>query len=401
MKTINWNKIIAVLCVLVMLAGFLTVILTKCSLEPDHEDAAASQEKSSVVTADGILEISKYGNVKLDLSHSDVLEAFEYGDILTVSFGSVSVDVPLGKNFSDVDSDCPGLFLQMDGDTQETELAVNMGNFAETYGIAEKIVHEDKSYEWQYCDEMSEKTAFTITLKEKAGYLEQFTIRSMTYTDEREDYPELTDAQYANFRPVAAGKIGKNVLFRSSSPINPEHGRSTYADAAAAEAKVTVFIDLTDSEASVPECEGFEGSYFAKQKYAAVAASMDFTAEENTKKIAEAFRFMAENPGVYCVFCDEGKNRTGIAAALLESLMGASYDEVAQDYMQSFVNYYKIGPDDEVYTMTLNGNLNKSLTAVFGTDPQTADLQQEAEKYLASIGMTEDEIAGLKKNLKG
>ena len=393
MKTLN-RKSIILLTVVVLLAGFLMVIMTACSSKP-------VQNTPKKVTAGGILEISKYGNVKLELSHSDVLEAFEYGDILTVSFGGVSVDVPLGKSFSDVDSDCPGLFLQMDGDTQETELAVNMGNFAQTYGIAEKIVHEDKSYEWQYCDSMSDKTVFTVTLKEKVGYLEQFTIRSMTYTDQREDYSELTDAQFANFRPVTAGQIGNGVLFRSSSPLNPEHARSTYADSAAADAGVTVFVDLTDSETSVSEYEDFESSYFASQKHVAVAASMDFTSAENTKKIAEAFRFMADNPGVYCVFCDEGKNRTGIAVALLESLMGASYDEVAQDYMQSFVNYYKIGPEDEVYTMTLNGNLNKTLTAVFGTDPRTADLQQAAEKYLASIGMTAQEITALKKNLEG
>lgn len=385
--------------ILLMIVLLLTTWAAAFADDAVPENASAGGADS--VTAEGILEISKYGNVKINLSHAQALEAFEYGDVLTVSFGGVSVDVPLGTNYSDVDSGCPVLLLRMDGETEETELAVNMGNFAETYGIAEKIVHEDKSYEWRYFDGMSEETEFTVALKEKAGYLEQYTIRSMIYTDLREDYPMLSDAEYANFRPVTVGQIGEGILFRSSSPVNPARNRSAYADAAAAEAGVTVFIDLTDSETSALEYEGAENSYFATQKFAAIAASMDFSAPENTQKLAEAFRFMIDNPGVYCVFCDEGRDRAGIVTAILESLMGASYDEITEDYMRSFINYYKISPSDAAYEMTINGTVNKSLAAIFGVDPATADLQQAAENYLTSIGLTEAEIAGLKRNLAG
>ncbi len=407
MKFMN-RKSILLLVTILLIAVLLIVFWPERAREAPAGAAVTAQPQpqpirtaSEEVTAEGIYEISKYGNVKLNLPHARVLEAFEYGDILTVSFGGVSVDVPLGKSFSDVDSGCPGLFLQMDGETEETELAVNMGSFAETYGIAKKIVHEDKSYEWQYCDGMSDKTVFTLTLKEKAGYLEQFTIRSMTYTDLREDYPTLSDAEFANFRSVTAGQIGEGILFRSASPIDPEHNRSNYADAAAAEAGVTVFVDLTDNEASISEYEGVENSYFATQKHIAVATAMDFTAAENKEKLAEALRYMAEEPGVYCIFCGEGKERTGLTVAVLESLMGAGYDEITEDYMQSFVNYYKISPADAVYGMTVNGNLNRNLKAIFGIDPAKGDLQQAAEKYLTSLGLTAEEISGLKNNLKG
>ena len=407
MKKRNLTVIIVLIAVL-LIGVLLAVLWPKNAPEAPVEAAVETAPPSEPVqtapeeiTAEGIYEISKYGNVKIKLSHAQVLEAFEYGDVLTVSFGSESVDVPLCKSFSDVDSGCPGLFLQMDGEVEETELCINMSNFAETYGIAEKITYEDKSYEWQYCEGMSEETVFTVTLKEKAGYLEQFTIRSMTYTDLREDYSTLSDAEFANFRPVTAGQIGEGILFRSSSPVNPEHNRSVYADAAAAEAGVTVFIDLADSDTTVMEHEGVEKSYFVTQKYVAVAASMDFTNAENAERLAEALRFMADNPGVYCVFCDEGKDRTGVVLAILEGLMGAGYDEIAEDYMLSYVNYYGLTPADEAYAMTLNGNLTKNLTNILGADPKTADLQQAAEKYLASIGLTAEEIAGLKNSLAG
>lgn len=99
----------------------------------------AAAEDSAV--ANGIIEISKHGNVKINLSHAEVMKYFEFGDIVTVSFGKVSIDVPLCVAFSDVDSGNAGLFCQTSSDgVEETELAVNMGSFAEIYGIATKTV---------------------------------------------------------------------------------------------------------------------------------------------------------------------------------------------------------------------------------------------------------------------
>ena len=386
----------------------LTVFFVSCAPDaPTADTEKTGQETQPVedvpgqIVAEGIRKISKFGNLKLNVSHADVLKVFEFGDILTVSFGSVSVDVPLGQAYSDVDSGCPGLFLMTDSGEEETELAVNMGNFAHDYGVAEKIEHEDKSYEWQYCDGMSADTVFTITLKEKAGYLEQFMIRSMVYTDLREEYPDLSDAEFANFRPIKVGEIGEGILYRSSSPINPRHNRSTFSDAAAADAGITVFIDLADNEAVISDREGFKGSYFATQKHAAAELSIDFTVAENAVKLEKLFRYMANTPGVYCIFCEEGKERTGITAALLECLMGAQYDEVAADYMQSYINYYGISPQDEVYRIILDGNLNKYFTMVFGADPETLDLQQAAGTYCKSLGLTDEEIASLQENLRG
>lgn len=127
MRTLKCISLIAIIILLLTISS--AAVADDASYGAPKSLDAQSQPDS--VTAEGILEISKYGNVKINLSHAQVLEAFDYGDILTASFGDASVDVPLGKSFSDVDFGCPGLFLQMDGETEETELAVNMGNFAE------------------------------------------------------------------------------------------------------------------------------------------------------------------------------------------------------------------------------------------------------------------------------
>ena len=381
---------------LCLLLALLMLLPTCVAFAEDGETAAPAS-----VVAKGFWSISKYGNVKLNLSHAEVLDAFDFGDVLTVTFADKSVDVPLCINYSDVDTGCASLALQMDGDTEETVLNINMFNFAETYGIAKKIVHEDKSYDWEFFDGITDELEFTITLKEKAGYLAEFTMRSMVLSNLREDYPELSDAEFANFRMVTAGEIGEGILYRSATPVDPKENRNSYSDAAARAAGVTVFVDLNDREADLAAFPGEAESYFATQKHVAVAATLDLTSEDNQAKQAEALRFMAANRGVYDIFCLQGKDRTGILIALLECLMGADFDEITADYMVSYYNYYGITAEDPAYALTVDGNLRKNLQILFGADPEELDLRAAAEEYIYRIGLTGAEIDTLKRNLRG
>ncbi|MCQ2463694.1 MAG: tyrosine-protein phosphatase [Clostridia bacterium] len=356
----------------------------------------------SSVTANGIVEISKYGNVKINLPHADVYKYFELGDIVTVSFGDVSIDVPLCVAFSDVDSGNAGLFCQGAGEDEETELAINTGNFAETYGIAKKTVFPDKTYKWDYQNGFSQSTVFTVKLKEKAGYLEEFTVRNLTSTNNRADYRELTDAQFANFRAVTAGHITDGVLYRTSSPVDTAIGRNTYADSICRENGITHFVNLGDSEESLKAYEGYTESYYCTVSHIAVEASMNPAADENKAKFAECFRYITANPGgKFAVHCREGKERTGMFIAIAECLMGASYEEITADYMTSYKNYYGIDENDKAYTVILNGNIKKTLTDLFGVDPQNADLVKEAEEYLSDIGLSYKEIISLETVLSG
>lgn len=364
--------------------------------------SVVSSAKTSVV-ADGIVEISKYGNVKINLSHSAVYALFELGDIVTVSFGETSIDVPLCVSFSDVDSGCDGLFCQISSDgAEETELAVNTGNFAEKYGIAEKTVFPDKTYIWEYQNGFSQATKFEISLKEKAGYLEEFTVRNIESSNNREDYPDLTDEQYANFRAVTAGRIAKGILYRSASPVDPTINRNLYADSICRKYKITHFINLADSEDILSTYEGYNDSYYSTVEHIAVAASMNPADDENKSKFAECYRYIIENPqGRFDVHCREGKERSGMFVAIAECLMGATYDEIVTDYMISYINFCGVNAGDEAYTIIANGNIRKTLTDVFGADPKTANLEKEAEEYLTDIGLTQAEISSLKLILSG
>lgn len=100
------------------------------------------------------------------------------------------------------------------------------------------------------------------------------------------------------------------------------------------------------------------------------------------------------------VHCTEGKDRAGFVSALLECLMGFSYEEVVSDYMVTYYNYYGIEPGTDKYTAIANSNIIKSLQNAFGVeDLSKADLALEAVDYIKSIGLTDAEIAQLVLNL--
>ena len=70
--------------------------------------------------------------------------------------------------------------------------------------------------------------AVTVRMKEKGGCLNVQEAMTMTYSNDRKDYPNLTDAEFANARAVKAGNIASGVLYRSSTPFTNEINRANY-----------------------------------------------------------------------------------------------------------------------------------------------------------------------------
>ena len=343
--------------------------------------------------------ISKYGNVYLSLTCDEVKAAgYAYGDLVTLEFLGQSLDLPFCSGYSDVDSGSPGLFAREE-DTYVLA-AVNMGDFATAYGIAVKTTYEDKSYSWAYAAGVQGPVTFTVTMKEAGGYYDEYVMHRLSYTDERGDYPGLSDGEFANFRAVETTGMGRGILYRSSSPVNPEHRRNAYADAELRRAGVTAVINLADSEAKARSYEGYAGSYYSAVDHIALSMAVDISAPDFGVRLAEGLRFMAETPGVYAIICNEGKDRSGLVCAVLECFMGAGYEEVIADYMRTYYCYYGVTEDDPRYETIASGNIVKNLQRVFAVaDLKNADLAAEAEGYLKSVGLTEAELSVLKTNL--
>lgn len=365
-------------------------------LSQDREVLEESQQASLTahVSASGI---NRHGNVSLDVSCDALKDAFALGDVVTVAFLDKSVDVPFCKDYSDVDSGEAALFARPGKDYGL--LAVNMGDFATAFSLATKTETGD-TFSWAFPEGVQDPVELTITLKEAGGYYDQYVMHQLSYTDNRDDYPNLSDEQFANFREVTTTGMGSGILYRSASPVNGKRNRNSYADAAIAKAGVNRIVNLVDTEADLVAFEGYDQTYYATAKHVALGMSMDVTSESNKAKLAEGLRFMAQNPGVYAIHCFEGKDRTGLVLAVLECLMGATKDEVVADYMVTYYDYYGVTPGDERYDVIANSNIVKTLKRVFGVESlDEADLAAEAEGFLTEIGLTADEISALKANL--
>ena len=351
-----------------------------------------------------VAEIQKYGNLVLSLTGSELLEAgYAYGDVVTVTINGTGYDMPVGSNYADVDQGSMICRVVIKPDTKEDQiiLAINMGDLATVSGIATKEKTDaDPGYIWHLNEGVTEPVRVSIAMKEQGGYYDQYVIHQLVRSENREDYPDLSDEEFANFRAITTTGVSTGKLYRSSSPVNPEINRNLIADRAAAAAGVKTFINLADSEEEMRGYEGFDASYYSTQKIIPLNLGVDFLAEEFRVGLAEGLRFIAANEAPYLVHCTEGKDRAGFVSAVLECLMGASADEVIADYMVTFFNYYGVQPETEQYDIIANSNICKSLAAAFEIpDIREADLQAEAEAYLLEIGLTAEEIAQVRTNL--
>ena len=313
--------------------------------------------------------------------------------------------IPFCTNYSDVES---GSYVACDKD-EGLILAINMGDFATDGGIAEKITAEDKSFTWVFPDGRNlEDFVFSISMGEKGGYHDQYLIHQLVRTNDRADYD--SDQIFANLRNIAAGDLGENALFRSSNPINNELKRAAYADDFVESNGIRTVMNLANSDADIAGYiaqEDFDSPYYASLYQAgqvkALNLSLDFAAEDFQDGLAEGLRFFTANEGPYLVHCDEGKDRAGFVSALLACYMGASYDQVVEDYMESYINYYHLEKNSEQYIAVKNSNIDSTLRMITGssnhTDLAGADLVAAARRYMENIGLSEAECDALRANL--
>jgi hypothetical protein len=333
---------------------------------------------------------NKHGNIRTTTDADTFLQesGFAYGDIVKISFLGRSLEMPIVPIFSSVKRGEPGLALRKTDISDEFDmratLFINYGDFLTTYGIAKLEKHEDGSMKWIPAEDVIFPLTFEITLVQKAGYLKEVELSMLARTNNREDYPHLTDWQYANFRQVKTTGMG-NCLYRSSTPLVTDLGRDTFAMKALEEAGVNVIINVDDNSPNhKPD------SYYTKQNVFFEPMSIDITSDSSIELLARILRFMADNPGVYCVHCKEGKDRTGFIIAVLELFMGASVDEVIEDYMVSYENFYGVEKGTQKYTYISMALLDQ--LDVF-------NLRTDVNAFLKKIGLTDDELARLRRNL--
>jgi len=360
---------------------------------------AGAAAQGTPETATYIREISKYGNVELAMSGREFLShGYDYGDIVTVAVGDQTYDMPVGSSYSDVDDGKMICRVEIGKEEDRLVLAINMGDFASSAGIAVKTkIDGEPGYRWDCLQ--SDLPAISFVMKERGGYANEYRLRQLVRTDTREDYAHLTDEAFANFREIETSGMGNGVLYRSSSPIDPQIGRNAYADAALHKAGIRTVINLADTMAGAQSYPGYSESAYSACNIVALSLGLDVRSEAFEDGLAKGLRHLIAQDGPYLVHCTEGKDRAGFVSAVLQCLMGASAQEVMEDYMTTYENYYGVEKDSESYGVIAENNIKKTLEDVFDIkdiEKPDVNLRYEAKAYMMErLGLTVNEVDAL------
>ncbi|MCR4894391.1 MAG: tyrosine-protein phosphatase, partial [Eubacteriales bacterium] len=331
---------------------------------------------------------TEFGGVYIVITIDDFNAlGFEYGDSVDVVFSSgyTLEDIPYYNGYY-VDAGDP-LLIAYPG-YEYIKAAINYGE--DLWDTA--MLMSSPRPDLFVTAKLEEHSTAEIILREKGKYLDTQKARDLSYTDIREEYP--SDEVFANFREVTVGDIREGILFRGASPCDNQHKRASYSDKLIEAAGVRCILDLADNDVKIEKyisSDSFASPYFLSLyndgKVIPVALAMNFSSEDFAASLAMGLIRMASLEGPYYVHCTEGKDRTGFVMMLLEALTGATWQEIVDDYMLTYDNYYKINPqkDPEKYALILEKNLVVMMRTVIGdpeADPAKADLAAAAREYL-------------------
>lgn len=379
-KNINKLYIVIIISILLLsLGGYL--IYNKVIAN----NGVPSDEKL-ILESYSVIHETKFGGVYIKITIDDFNKlGFKYGDSVNVKFsnGYELIDLPYYNGYYvDIDE---SLLIAYPG-YDYIKVAVNYG--ADLWLTAN----------------LNENDTATITLNESGKYLKIQNARDIHYTDIQGNIPDVV---FGNFRNVIVGNIKNNILYRSASPSDNSHNRASVVDRLIKEVGVNYIINLSDSEDDLKEeiyKDDFNSPYFLSlynnNKVLALSMNMQFKEQSFKDSLVKALTTMANNEGPYLIHCVEGKDRTGYVLMVIESLMGATYKEMIEDYMLTYKNYYDITKDSDIerYETIKEKNIDLMLHYIIGDENKTKDLTKinnyssYAKEYLLMVGMSEDNI---------
>jgi len=368
MKT---NKLLTFSALKVLLALSVLFFLYPSTVE--------SQTTALPSVTGAITEVDRYGNVSTDITADALTKAgFELGDVVRLEVGTFSGELPLVTTYADVQRDDP-LVRVTNG---ILAIAISYGNFAQTNGTTAGL-------------------PVTITMVNKGAYKAELEVRNLTRTNNRSDYS--SDAVFANFREVKMGGIPANVLFRSSHPAIADDARPPYTASLGERAGIATVINLADNPQELPQRTGpWYQTFVSGGNIIALGMGVDYKSQDFAVKLKAGLEFMLDHNAPFLIHCNEGKDRAGVTAALLEALMGASPNEIVDDYMLSYSNYYKVAKGEARYDLIATIMLDILKDFNGGTAPKEGETVAAAERYLGTVvGFTPDQISALKVKLSG
>ena len=316
-KSVFTHGIVCALCLSLLFA------CSSSNDEPTTKDAFSVEAT--------ITERNSFGNFLLDLSPDSLKKkGFDVGDIVTVSGGSLpgSLDMPITSFTLAVGS--WGMCLMSFSNEPTMTLALANASFSDRVGgkVGDRI---------------------SITMKQKGGYKEQNDKYKLYISYKRSDYD--SDEMFANFYPIECSGMKPGLLYRSSSPLmesdNPS--RYEYADGLARKVGIRTVFTLAHSEEQWKKALATGSGYgeYCKELYDEgnilfYKSAIDIFVDKEAVKIGEVMRSMLKSDPPFLIHCQHGRDRTGLVGIILQTLAGATYEEVESSYMKAFYNWHRL-----------------------------------------------------------
>jgi hypothetical protein len=134
------------------------------------------------------------------------------------------------------------------------------------------------------------------------------------------------------------GGIAPGMLYRGSHPI--QDGKQDRAIALlAGNARIAAVLNLADTKANLARKAIFAPWYrklFDSDCIIPLDMKFDGMTPLFTAKLKKGIRFLINREGPYLIHCHAGIDRTGFVCAVIEALMGATPDEIIEDYLISY-----------------------------------------------------------------
>ena len=364
----GWNS-----ALLLILVGLLT-LATSCS---DDDEG----NKEPTITGK-ITSYNEFGAAMLDFTQADMTEAgFTLGDVISITVDDKVLIMPYYDGYYSRN----GEYLCVAYPTYPSICftANNIGLPEELTGLEGHTV--------------------VIKMVEKGGRLDVQTALSMSYTLDRKDYPDFTDEQFANARTSKGGRLASGVLHRSSSPFCDDINRAYYVSEYMESEKVKTVLNLADTEEKMKSYDmpPYSRQLWEEGNVILCPLKADPTADDFNKRLIAALKELPSRPAPYIVHCMEGKDRTGYVCALLEGLCGATYEEIVDDYLITYNNFFHLNPGNspELCNTLVSLRLNTCLMYYAGVSDEAqlpnVDYAKAFSAYLLSHGMNHQQLDAL------
>ena len=359
------------------------------------------EEKLEFTLTVNNLDIDNYGGIKLPISGNKFFElGYKLLDMIEVDLSDHKMVCPLVPDYNYIDSGVCAI-APVNGMENQIFLLANGGQFVVLTDVAKRTPNG-----WAINSNIKFPLDIKFRLIQRDGYKETYEIYAYLFSrrsNNREDYPELSDADYCNFRTVTGGSIKPGILYRSSNPIKPRFKRNWYADKECEKAGITKIFNVSENPSEIEECKNnpeYKNSYYLKQDIYSICLPADYKDYLFLEGLKNGLKFISKNKGKSLIHCMEGKDRTGFIIAVLQALMGASIVEIMKDYSKSHCNFFKV--DEKDHTMPLiQTQIVDYLSDNFDTPFYNKNLSEKAYEYLVKVGLNPAEIEQIKKYLRG